>query len=238
MRRRQPLPATTSHAAAIESAAGDFLTFAREGREDRSRMRWAVGAAALVHLALFLLTFPHVAAVVEEPEPPDVLVLFPPRFKEPLPPPPSETLPPAQRQVPIPDPTPDLPEPIRPPVELTPRIELADPILTGIPEAPPPPLETGPLRVGGAVAPPTKLFAPSPRYPEIARQAREQGLVIVEAVIDESGAVVRAEIVKGLRFGLNEAALDAIRRWRFEPATLGGKPVAVVYNLTINFQLR
>ena len=81
------------------------------------------------------------------------------------------------------------------------------------------------MRVGGDVAAPVKLFAPQPRYTEMARKAREEGIVIVEAVIDETGTVTGAKIVKGLRFGLNEEALGAVERWRFEPATLNGRPI-------------
>ena len=76
-----------------------------------------------------------------------------------------------------------------------------------------------------------------PRYTEIARKARIQGIVIVEAVIDRQGNVTEARILKGLPMGLDAEALSAIKRWRFRPGTMNGNPVPVYYNLTINFRL-
>ena len=83
-----------------------------------------------------------------------------------------------------------------------------------------------------------KIVYPSPLYTEIARKARIQGVVIVEAIIDKKGDVTNVKILKGLPMGLDLAAVDAIKRWKFKPATLNGKPVAVIYNLTVNFQLQ
>ena len=61
---------------------------------------------------------------------------------------------------------------------------------------------------------------------------------IVQAVIDKQGNVVDAKVLKGLPMGLDQEALRAIRQWKFEPATLNGKPVDVYYNLTVNFTLQ
>ena len=235
-----PRPQTTrpDHAATtMHASTGGYFAFAGDRRDERRRLRWAISAAAMAHLALFLLTFPEIQTLIEVPPPPKVITLRPILIKPPAPAPPREAPIRRHRRVPVPDPTPHLPEPIELPVELAAPIVVPDPPLIGIPEAPPPIPEPSPLRVGGDVAAPVKLFAPPPRYPEIARRAREQGLVVVEAVIDETGAVTRARILTGLRFGLDEAALEAIERWRFEPATLNGKPVAVLYNLTVNFRL-
>ena len=88
------------------------------------------------------------------------------------------------------------------------------------------------------VVPPKKLQAPNPQYTEIARKARIQGVVIIEAIIDKGGTVTNVKILKGLPMGLDQAAADAVKRWKFEPATLNGKPVAVIYNLTVNFRLQ
>jgi protein TonB len=142
--------------------------------------------------------------------------------------------------VPIPDPTPDEPEPIRLPDEVEPEIDLPDTdIIFGIPDGPPPEAEpTGPIMVGGDVKPPEKISAPQPQYTEIARKARIQGVVIVQAIIDKQGVVTNVKVLKPLPMGLDQAAAEAIKSWKFKPATLNGKPVAVYYNLTVNFTLQ
>jgi TonB family protein len=95
----------------------------------------------------------------------------------------------------------------------------------------------GVLRVGGDVKAPKVIKRVEPVYTEEARKARITGIVIVEAVIDKTGAVRETQVLKGLPNGLSEAALDAIKQWTFEPATKDGQPVDVIFNLTMNFQL-
>lgn len=94
-----------------------------------------------------------------------------------------------------------------------------------------------PVHVGGDVTRPIKIFAPGPDYPEEARTARIQGVVILQVVIDRHGNVVEPKILKGLPLGLGEAARDAVSTWIFEPATLNDRPIDVYYNLTVNFRL-
>ncbi|RPH56897.1 energy transducer TonB, partial [bacterium] len=99
-------------------------------------------------------------------------------------------------------------------------------------------VDEAPLRVGGAVSRPEKISGPQPVYTEMARKARVQGVVIVEAIIDEKGNVTNARVLKGLPMGLDKAALEAVQRWKFKPATLNGRPVRVYYSLTVNFQVQ
>ena len=146
---------------------------------------------------------------------------------------------PRAKKVPIPDPTPDEPEPIRIIEEVQQEIDIPiDDSVIGIPEGPPPSEPEGPIQVGGDVRPPEKISAPQPQYTEIARKARIQGVVIVQAIIDKQGNVTNVKVLKGLPMGLEEAAVDAIKQWKFRPATLNGKPVTVYYNLTVNFKLQ
>jgi protein TonB len=141
--------------------------------------------------------------------------------------------------VPIPDPTPDEPEPIRIVEEIEQEIEVPlDDAVFGIPEGPPASEPEGPIQVGGDVKAPEKTFAPQPTYTEIARKARVQGVVIVQAIIDKQGNVTNIKVLKGLPMGLEEAAVEAMKQWKFKPATLNGKPVTVYYNLTVNFKLQ
>lgn len=96
---------------------------------------------------------------------------------------------------------------------------------------------TGPVRVGGDVKAPVATSRVDPEYTEGARKARISGIVVVEAIIDRNGNVDSVKIVKGLPAGLGEQAVAAVRQWKFKPGTLNGQPVAVIFNLTVNFKL-
>jgi TonB family protein len=87
------------------------------------------------------------------------------------------------------------------------------------------------------VAPPTVISRVDPVPTREAREARVSGIVIVRALVDETGGVRDVEIVKPLPFGLSDSAADAVRQWRFAPATLDGVPVPMVFHLTVQFNL-
>ena len=94
-----------------------------------------------------------------------------------------------------------------------------------------------PYRVGDNVTRPEKLSGAPPMYTEVARKARVQGVVILEAIIDELGDVVNARVLKGLPMGLDRSALEAVKTWKFKPAMMDGRPVKVYYVITVNFQV-
>jgi len=96
---------------------------------------------------------------------------------------------------------------------------------------------TGPLRVGGDVKAPRISNRVEPKYTEVARRARIQGIVIVEAIIDKNGNVDRVKVIRGLPMGLTESAVNAVKQWKFRPGTLNGRSVDVIFNLTVNFRL-
>jgi len=75
-----------------------------------------------------------------------------------------------------------------------------------------------------------------PDYPEAARQASVQGLVVLDAVIDEAGTVTQTSIVSGPS-ALSTAAVDAVRWWRYDPYLVNGQAVPVETTITLNFQL-
>lgn len=102
----------------------------------------------------------------------------------------------------------------------------------------PEPVNDAPIQVGGAVLKPEVLVRTEPRYTEVARKARVEGVVILRAVIDERGYVTDVQILRGQPMGLDQAAVDAVKTWRFKPATLHNKPVKVYFNLTVNFTLQ
>jgi len=88
------------------------------------------------------------------------------------------------------------------------------------------------------IQPPVKIEAPQPQSTDLARHNGVRGTIVIRAIIDKEGRVVCPEILQGLPYGLNSAALDAILDWRFEPATLDGEPVQVYYNLTVSFSIQ
>lgn len=93
------------------------------------------------------------------------------------------------------------------------------------------------LRVGGDVRPPVVIQRAEPVYSPEARAARVSGIVIVEARISETGNVDDVRILKPLPFGLDQAAAEAVRQWKFRPGVKDGIAIPVVFNLTVNFRL-
>ncbi len=77
----------------------------------------------------------------------------------------------------------------------------------------------------------------TPAYPDIARSARVQGIVIVEAVIGPDGKVEQARVLRSQPL-LDEAALAAVRGWEYTPTLLNGKPTAVIMTVTVQFTLK
>lgn len=102
---------------------------------------------------------------------------------------------------------------------------------------PEPPIPAGYFRVGGDVKAPVVIKRVEPMYNDQARKDRIAGIVILQAMIDETGKVKDAVILRDLPDGLGQAAVDAVKQWEFSPALRDGKPVPVVFNLTTNFKL-
>jgi TonB family protein len=186
-----------------------------------------------------LINFPSFATDINvEKKRPKVFVIQQVRFKPPPPKQEQQIPKPKAKKVPIPDPTPDEPEPIRlPKQEEELDIPDVDDLVIAIPEAPPA-VDTGPIFVTGDVQKPVKITEVQPQYTEIARKARIQGVVILQTIIDKEGNITDVKVLKALPMGLAEAAVSAVKQWKYEPATLNGKPVAVYFNLTVNFQLQ
>ncbi len=100
---------------------------------------------------------------------------------------------------------------------------------------PPPPAEAeAPVKVGGEVKPPKLISTVLPVYPAMAKSTGIQGAVVVEASVDKSGNVVGTKLISGPPM-LRQAAVDALRRWKYQPAMLNGEPVAVQITVTMQF---
>ena len=89
------------------------------------------------------------------------------------------------------------------------------------------------LRVGGQIPVPTKIRDARPAYPQEALDARIMGMVIIEAVIDTQGAVRSARVLRSVP-ALDQAALDAVRQWKFAPTAMEGGFVPVIMTVTVN----
>jgi TonB family protein len=93
-----------------------------------------------------------------------------------------------------------------------------------------------PFRVGGPILPPVKINDVKPVYPLLAQEARVQGTVILEVVVDATGHVVKASILRSIPL-LDQAALDAVRQWEFRPVLLNGVAIPVVFTTVVTFSL-
>ena len=188
-----------------------------------------------------MITFPSMSGKLEagQKKQRKIFVVQQPNFKPPEVQKKVETLKPRTVKVPIPDPTPDEPEPVRnlDTQEEAPQV-VPDEQIFGVPDAPPEPEPEGPIRVGGQIKEPKTLRKIPPTYPEIARKARIEGVVILEATIDKQGNVENVKVLRGLPMGLTEAAVEAVKQWKYEPSTLNGKPVEVLMTVTVTFRLQ
>ena len=106
------------------------------------------------------------------------------------------------------------------------------------PPPPPPPVAAAPrrVRVGGQVESAKLIFAPKPEYPPLAKMARIQGVVRLDAIISKDGTIQDLKVISGHPL-LVRAALDAVQRWRYQPTLLNGEAVEVATEIDVNFTL-
>jgi protein TonB len=76
-----------------------------------------------------------------------------------------------------------------------------------------------------------------PVYPSIARSARVQGIVIIEAVVGPDGRVQDAKVLRSIAL-LDAAALEAVKQWEYTPTLLNGVPVPVIMTVTVDFTVQ
>lgn len=108
----------------------------------------------------------------------------------------------------------------------------------GDPLPPPPaPQRKEPVPVGGNIRAPQKILDVAPRYPALALASHSEGVVILQAVIGEDGSVEHVRVLRSKPL-LDEAAMEAVRQWRFTPTLLNGQPVPVVMTVTVSFNLK
>ena len=95
----------------------------------------------------------------------------------------------------------------------------------------------GVFRVGGGVTAPQLLTKIEPEYSEEARKAKYQGTVLLYVQVDPSGRAVNMRVLHSLGLGLDEKAMEAVKKWKFRPGTKDGKPVTVEAQIEVNFRL-
>ncbi len=212
--------------------------------EDKKLKQIAFLGALIVHVLVFFVRFPSFGQLVKPDQKPENVVYV----RKWIPPPPKIERPKQQapkklaKKVPIPDPTPDEPEPIREP-EPEPEIEPLPPdveILIGEPEAPP---QQGPLIAGvGDVTYPERIPESyvKPAYPEIARKAKIEGMVILQVIVRRDGTIGNITVLRSpsARLGFEESAIDAVKQWRYKPAMQSGRPVDVYLTVQVAFELK
>jgi TonB family protein len=123
------------------------------------------------------------------------------------------------------------------------RIETVLEVIVAAPQAAPPPAVPAqtPLRVGGAIAVPNLIYAPKPVYPAAAFAKLAQDSVKLDAVVDKDGAVQSVQVnpLHGTSSpALIQAAIDAVRQWRYRPALLNGTSVEFPVTVTVNFMMQ
>jgi len=224
-----------------DGTLANLVFLSEEYRQDARILRIAGAVAVVFHIVLFLINFPEMtkSALADQRQKQKIFVVQQPKFKPPEVEKKIEILKPRVVRVPIPDPTPDEPEPIR---ELQTDDQLPDVIpddaIFGVPDAPPAPVDEGPIRVGGQIKEPRKIKEVKPVYPEIARKARIEGVVILEITVNKQGKVRDVKVLRGLAMGLTEAAVEAVKQWEYEPSTLNNRPVEVLVTVTVRFNLQ
>lgn len=110
-------------------------------------------------------------------------------------------------------------------------------IVGGLPSGPPPAPPPRVVRVGGQISAPELLRRVDPVYPSLARDARVEGIVILEARVDTRGRVAEVQVLRGQPL-LNEPAVEAVRQWRYRPLLLNGEPTEFILTVTVNFRLK
>jgi len=95
----------------------------------------------------------------------------------------------------------------------------------------------GIYKVGGGISAPRALSTPDPEYTEAARTAKVQGTCILWMIVDDQGMPRNIKVVRGLGYGLDAKAIDAVKNWHFQPALKDGRAVNVQISVEVGFHL-
>jgi len=220
----------------------------------RRGSKWMTAASFLLHVGLVvvILVLPITAAF----DLPGVYTSLPPivlATVSPLPPPPAmprpvSTVPVVAATVPLEAPEGVIPEVEKPPAAVSPigvpggiaiagTVPSVGIINNSTLSIPPPPEAPTPRRVGGDIRQPERIVYKAPQYPPVAQAAKIAGTVILEAIIDAEGVVRDVKILRSVPM-LDQAAIEAVRQWRYTPTRLNGVAIPIVMSVTVMFTLR
>jgi protein TonB len=107
-------------------------------------------------------------------------------------------------------------------------------IVGGLPSEAPPPARV--VRIGGQLIAPKLIHQVAPDYPELARQARLQAVIILEAWVGMDGRVKGVKVLRGAPL-FDDPAMAAVKQWRYKPLLLNGQPTEFILTVTITFKL-
>lgn len=235
------------------------------GRHARTRKPWTVAVSTTIHTllvgGLLILPLLHTQAL---PLVDAMFLLRPPEASVPQAAQPMDTAPPLVQKAVIPAQG-DLIAPSRIPSEIVALSDMPDanvnPSLSGrapsfgsvlgiidsgqtalrepAPLPPPPlvvpePVIRTPVRVSGGVQAANLIYRPKPAYPPLALKTRVQGVVVLEAKITREGTIDSLRVISGHPL-LIDAAIDAVKQWRYRPMLLNGEPIEVITTITVNF---
>lgn len=94
------------------------------------------------------------------------------------------------------------------------------------------------VRAVGEIKPPRLIKKVNPEYPAEARRKRIEGVVILEATTDKEGSVSDVRVLKSKDLLLDKAAMDAVRKWKYEPFYINGEPKGLIFTVTVQFRLK
>ena len=100
------------------------------------------------------------------------------------------------------------------------------------------PKQEGPVRQSSGVQAAKLVNGPKPAYPQIAKQARIQGAVVLQAIIGKDGSVQQLKVISSANPLLTPAAMEAVKKWVYIPTILNNEPVEVITEITVNFTLQ
>jgi protein TonB len=222
-----------------------------------------VSTTAQAFAVTAILVLPAVFVAEQIPEIPTMMAFVAPPPPPPAPPPPPMQRPapakPVAQAVPAPS-TSNMVAPVEAPKAIEPEPEgpayldegvpggveggipggVVGGVIGGLPEPPPPPPPPAtrePVRIGGQIQAPTLIHRVEPYYPPTAVDARLQGMVILEAVVDRDGTVATVKVLRSASPLLDREAVLAVRQWRYSPLVLNGQRERFVLTVMLSFSI-